>query len=112
MKIYIITLSGTKYTMNVNPDDKILIIKQMIKNNKHIPISEQRLKYIGNDLDNDNTFAFYGIQNYSTIHLVLKLPEYTHVYNDANTGSKYEVGFDVYGTIYTKCSLRISLPRI
>lgn len=57
----------------INLFDQIQMLVYKITEHEGIPEDQQRLIFAGTQLELDRNAAMYGIQNGSTIHLVLKL---------------------------------------
>ena len=74
MTIFVKTLTGRTFVININPFDRIEKIKREIQNaDQDNPIERQRLIYNGQQLENEREIIFYEIRNESTIHLVLTI---------------------------------------
>ena len=71
--IYIKTLTGKIFKLNVEPSDTIEYLKSLICFIERIPIAQQRLIFGGKQLENDLTIGQYDIKKESTIHLLLRL---------------------------------------
>ena len=72
-RIYIKTLIGKTFPVNVEPNDTILLIKIFLYIRERIPSDEYSFIFAGNLLRDNRTVADYNITNESTIHLVFKL---------------------------------------
>jgi surface protein len=75
MVLYIKTLTGRTFVININPFDIIERIKIKIQNaDESLTIDRQRLILPdGRQLENEREIIFYEIKNESTIHLVLRI---------------------------------------
>ncbi|QRV78692.1 ubiquitin family protein [Ceratobasidium sp. AG-Ba] len=74
MQIFVRTVEGKSRTFVVVPTDTVASLKSKIEDKEGIPARQQRLIYARNQLQDDNTLAFYNIVKESTLHLVLRLP--------------------------------------
>jgi len=74
MKIFVRTLVGVIFEVEVEASDKIEDVKRKIRAiRQDLPQDEQRLIFAGQQLEDDRTISHYNIQNESTIHLVQRL---------------------------------------
>jgi hypothetical protein len=72
-QFFIKTLTGKTIVCSLDPDMKILAVKEEIAKAEQIPVDQQRLVYQGKQLEDDHTLGSYAIVNGSSIHLVLRL---------------------------------------
>ena len=66
-------MSGRTITLTVALDVSIEAIKEMIRRKERIPISQQRLRYGGKQLEDGKDLDDYRILKESTLHLIARL---------------------------------------
>ena len=60
-------------TLDVNLQMDVYVLKELIRNVEGIPCDQQRLIYAGRQLEDGRPLSSYGLQNESTVRLVLRL---------------------------------------
>ena len=73
MKIYIKSLTGKNFWLDVRPSSTIGEVKCLIWDKEGIPACQQRLVFNSEQLEDDRTLSEYQIQRESTLHLLLKI---------------------------------------
>lgn len=90
MQVFVKTVSGNTLTVEVEPDESVHSLKNKIEKKegeistdikinidnyvtKGIPPAQQRLIFGGKQLDSQKSVSDYGIEDDSTLHLVLRL---------------------------------------
>ena len=72
MQIFIKLLNGKTLTLNVEPSDTIEKIKKKIQEKEGIPPDQQRLLYMGRELEDIYIISNYKILENSTVFLLTK----------------------------------------
>ncbi|KAF9608514.1 hypothetical protein IFM89_009880 [Coptis chinensis] len=65
--------TGNAITLDVDMRDTVLTVKSRIQNKEGIPVGQQELFYLGEELDDGRTIASYNIEGGSTIYAVFRL---------------------------------------
>lgn len=76
IQIFVRVLDGKTITLDVTPYDLLQYVKQKIQNKTGVPVDHQCLFFIGRpsfeESDGNNSLADYGIEQESTLHLLLR----------------------------------------
>ena len=72
-QIYVKTLMGTTYTLDVNQGNTIYQVKEMVQTETGVSPARQRLIFAGKVLEDGRTLGDYNIQKETTLHLVFRL---------------------------------------
>eukprot|EP00750_Incisomonas_marina_P028757 INCI6892.1.p1 GENE.INCI6892.1~~INCI6892.1.p1 ORF type:complete len:100 (-),score=5.77 INCI6892.1:46-345(-) len=77
MIIFLRTITGKVYSLDMEPSDTVLILKTKFQDKTGIPVRVQRTIYSGRLLEDSRTLADYNIARDSTLHVVLclRLPD-------------------------------------
>jgi large subunit ribosomal protein L40e len=73
IQMFIKTLTGQTLTLNLNSGANVGFVKKKIHDQTGVPANQQRLVFVGKQLEDDRTLADYNIQNESTLSMVLRL---------------------------------------
>ena len=73
MQLYVKTLNGLTFELDVKGDDSVETLKSLIQEREGIPIEQQRLIFAGKQLEDNRTLEEYNIGDESTLHLILRL---------------------------------------
>ena len=71
VQIYVTNLSGRTITLQVDISDTVMKVKEKIKCREGVPPDQQHLVYGGQCLEDARALTDYGIQEESTVFLLL-----------------------------------------
>ncbi|KAG8777470.1 hypothetical protein FRB91_001761 [Serendipita sp. 411] len=72
-RIYIKTLTGKAYTLEVTWNEAIISMKEKLETQSGIPSMSLRVIYKGVEIENDKTMKYYNVNPEATMHLILSL---------------------------------------
>ena len=72
IRIFVITWTGWTIGIRINLSATVGTLKAMIQSEQDIPPYQQRLRFCGNDLDDDETLESYNVGEDSGVLLLLK----------------------------------------
>lgn len=70
IQLTVMTLTGVRHQLEVNPSDKILTVKEKVQELEAYPPYQQRLRFNGAELMEGRTVSSYGMRSGSSIHLL------------------------------------------
>ena len=72
-KIFIETLTGKKFSLDVKPSETIKNVKAKIQDREGIPAEKQKLIFAGKVLEDNMSLSEYYIEMESIVYLILKV---------------------------------------
>ena len=88
MQIFLKTLTGRTITLEVEPSDSVVKIKQMIRNKEDIP-RRAPLIFAGQQLEDERMLSDYKVAKESTLHLVLRLRGMISTFTKVVNGNQF-----------------------
>lgn len=70
MQVFVKTLTGKTYTIDVEPDILVKALKEMVQELEGVPPCEQRLVCYGRQLEDERCIKSYNIRHEDSIHLI------------------------------------------
>eukprot|EP00752_Nemacystus_decipiens_P004030 g3691.t1 len=73
MTLFVKLLTGETIIIRASPGTFVEDFKQKVQDVRGYPPEEQRILYVGKQLEDRRTLSYYKISNHSTLHLILRL---------------------------------------
>lgn len=73
MHIFVRTLTGKTFLVEINSNDIVQVIKHKIFDLEGIPLDGQRLIFAGRGLEDGRNVSYYGIRSNSMVYLITRL---------------------------------------
>ena len=94
IEVYVKTLTGRSYTVRVSRGNTVSDLKGKFQVAEGTPADQQRLVFRGTQLEDSGSLEQYGIDTYSTVHLVLRVQSGSPVAYCLDDSLVMDSGFD------------------
>ena len=98
-QIFVKTSTGEQITLEVDPSDSIENVKAKIQDKEGIPPDQQRLIFVGKQLEDGHTLSDYKVQHESTFWLLLPWHSSMQIYVKTLTGKVITLEVVPFGSI-------------
>lgn len=97
--VFVRSLAGKVVPIQLQPADTVGELKRRVEVQEGIPRANQCLVSGGCQLQDDRTVSDYGVQNQSTVHLLVRVPRPLNLHVRALDGNQFQLSADPAKTV-------------